>query len=47
MPIGLTNAPTTIMDHINRVLGPIWTSCGVAHTCHFNIVQGQRNTLIN
>ena len=26
MRYGLTNAPTTFIDHINRVSDPIWTS---------------------
>jgi len=44
MPIGPTSAPTAIIDHINRVSDPIWTSCCVAYTWPFDILQEQRQT---
>ena len=40
MPLHLTNAPTAIMDHINRVSDPIWINCDVAYTWHVDIHQG-------
>ena len=40
MPTSLTGSPIAIMDRINRVLDPIWTSCGVAYKWHFDLLQG-------
>jgi len=44
MPLHLTNAPTAIMDHINRVSDPIWINCDVAYTWHVDIHQGHWRT---